>query len=152
MALIDASYTEGCKARELWKDRLRRYRYHANRIIWGAGGFRHLVERLRSRSRRVIHKLSTTLGVEVPEIANNIAGRQLLAAESYRAKPYSGRVCLFRAELRPEFFGADQDLGWGRYLSDLQIEEVPGDHGTITTGMNLKILARKLAAALPAVG
>jgi hypothetical protein len=30
----------------------------------------------------------------------------------------------------------------------LWIEEVPGDHGTINTGTNLKILARKLAGFL----
>jgi hypothetical protein len=96
----------------------------------------------------MIHRVSTTVGVELPRIASDIAGRQLLAAENYRAKPYPGRVYLFKAESRPEFFGADPDLGWGKVLSDLRIEQVPGDHGTINTGTNLKILARKLAEFL----
>jgi thioesterase domain-containing protein/acyl carrier protein len=151
VALIDAAYLEGSKAQESWKDRIRRYRYHLNRIVYGAAGVRHLLERLRSRSFRVMHKVSTTLGVEVPKIASDIAGRQLLAAESYRAKPYPGRVYLFRAESRPEFFDASRDLGWGGFLSELRIEDVPGDHGTINTGMNLKILVRKLTAAIAAV-
>jgi hypothetical protein len=102
---------------------------------------------LRSSSARVMHKASTTLGVELPKMARDISGRQLLAAENYRARPYPGRVYLFKAESRPEFFD-DPDLGWGKILSDLWIEDVPGDHGTINTGMNLKILARKLGAFL----
>jgi thioesterase domain-containing protein len=84
----------------------------------------------------------------MPKIARDIVGRQHLAAESYRAKPYAGPVYLFRAESRPEFFGDDPDLGWGGVLSDLRIQDVPGDHGTINSGVNLKILARKLAAFL----
>jgi amino acid adenylation domain-containing protein len=151
VALIDAAYLEGCKALEPWSERIRRYRYHLKHVVYGAAGLRHLLDRLRSRSFRVIHRLSTTLGVEVPKIASDISGRQLLAAESYRAKPYAGRVCLFKAESRPEFFGADPDLGWGGFLSGLRIEDVPGDHGTINTGMNLKVLARKLQAALSTV-
>jgi len=151
VALIDTAYLEGCKALEPWKDRIRRYRYHVNEIVSGAGGLRHLADRLRSRSARVIHKVSTTLGVEVPKMASDVRGRQLLAAESYRAKPYAGPVWLFKAESRPEFFGGDQELGWGKVLSDLRIEDVPGDHGTINTGPNLKILARKLTAALAAI-
>jgi thioesterase domain-containing protein len=150
VVLIDSDYLAASKALESWKDRIRRYRYHVNQIVHGAG-LRHLVGRLRSRSFRVIHKVSTTLGVEVPRMASDVAGRQLLAAESYRAKPYSGPVYVFKAESRPEFFGNDPELGWGEILSDLRIEEIPGDHGSINTGMNLKILARKLAAALPTV-
>jgi amino acid adenylation domain-containing protein len=148
VALIDSDYVAGCKDLEPWKDRIRRYQYHLHQITHGAKGLGHLVERLRAYSFRMIHRVSTTVGVELPRIASDIAGRQLLAAENYRAKPYPGRVYLFKAESRPEFFGADPDLGWGKVLSDLRIEQVPGDHGTINTGTNLKILARKLAEFL----
>lgn len=148
VALIDSDYVVGCKAHERWKDRIRRYQHHLHQIAHGAKGLGHLVERLRAYSFRLIHRASTTIGVEIPRMASDIVGRQLLAGENYRPKPYSGRVYLFKAESRPEFFGADPDLGWGEILSDLQIEGIPGDHGTINTGMNLKILARKLAALL----
>ena len=148
VALIDSDYVAGCKALEPWKDRIRRYRYHLHQIAHGAKGLGHLVERLRAYSFRMLHRVSSTIGVEIPKIASNIAGRQLPAGENYCAKPYPGRVHLFKAESRPEFFGADPDLGWGKILSDLRIEEVTGDHLTINTGTNLKILALKLAAAL----
>lgn len=145
VALIDTTYLAGWKALEPWKDRIRRYRFHLRQIARGAKGLGHLAERLRSSSYRAMHKVSTTLGVGLPKIASDIAGRQLLVGENYRAKPYPGRVYLFRADSRPEFFGADPALGWGKVLSDLRIEDVPGDHGTINTGLNLKILAQKLA-------
>ena len=148
VALIDSSYLAGSKAQEPWRDRLRRYRHHVDQIAHGAKGLGSLVERMRWHSLRLIHRVSTNIGVEPPKIANDISRRQLLAGENYRAKPYPGRVYVFKAESRPEFFGADPDLGWGKVLSDLWIEEVPGDHGTINTGTNLKVLARKLAAAL----
>ncbi|HTW63743.1 MAG TPA: condensation domain-containing protein [Bryobacteraceae bacterium] len=147
VVLIDAGYLAGCKAQEPWRDRIRRYRYHLNEIVHGSAGFRHLGHRMRSLYFRVMHRASTSLGVEGPHLASDIGGRQLLAAETYRAKPYAGPVWLFQAEIRPEFF-ADPKMGWGKILSNLRIEAVPGDHGTINTGLNLKILARKLVAAL----
>ena len=147
VALVDTTYLSGSKATESWSERIRRYRFHLNRIASGAGGIAHLVSRLRSRSFRMMHKVSITLGVDRPKIASDIFGRQLLAGENYRAKPYPGRVYLLKAESRPEFFDSPH-LGWANILSNLQIDEVPGDHGTINTGMNLRILARKLAAFL----
>ncbi len=148
VVLIDAPYVAGCKAREPWRDRIHRYRYHVKKIAGGVEGIRHLANRIRSFFVRVIHRVSTDLGVEVSKIASDIAGRQLLAGENYRATPYPGRVCLFKAASQVAFFGSDSRLGWGDILSDLRIEEIPGDHGTINTGVNLKILARKLNAAL----
>ena len=141
LVLIDSDYLAGCKALEPWNDRLRRYRFHVRKILHESGGVAHLTDRMRSYFVRKVHKV-------VPQIASDIRGRQLLAAENYRAKPYPGRVHLFKAETRPEFFATDAALGWGEILSDLRIEDVPGDHGTITTGLNVKILARKLQAAL----
>jgi thioesterase domain-containing protein len=147
VVLIDASYLAGLKAMEPWAERLRRYRYHVNEIVRGTG-LRHLTERLRCRLFRTIHRASTSIGVGMPSIASDISGRQLLAAESYRAKPYPGPVCLFKAESRSEFFDVDPEKGWGGILTNLRIEEVPGDHGTMNTGTNMKVLVRKLRVVL----
>lgn len=150
VVMIDTSYLTGLKAGESWKDQLRRYRYHLDRAVRSAAGVRHLAERLRSRFFRLIHKVSTSVGVEMPRIASDVFGRQLLAAENYRAKRYSGPVWLFKAETRPEFLSGGAGLGWGQILPNLRVEDVPGDHGTINTGVNSKILARKLMAVLEA--
>lgn len=148
VALLDAHYPAGSKAREAWKDRIRRYRFHVNQVVHGARGLYHLVERLQARSSRVIHKVSTTIGIDVPKTGSDIFGRQFLASESYRAKPYPGSVILFKAESRPEFFGDDPALGWGKILPHLRIEALPGDHETITGVMSLKTVAQKLAGIL----
>ena len=71
-----------------------------------------------------------------------------MAAESYRIKSYNGRVHLFRAETQNEFLAGGKELGWSGVLSNLVVEEVPGNHGTINTGANLKILARKVRECL----
>lgn len=148
VALIDSDYIAACKAREPWKDRIRRYRYHIREAAHGIHGLGHLMERFRTSFFRMIHRVSTTVGVAVPKIASDIVGRQQFAGENYRAKPYPGTIHLFKAESRPAFFGDDPDLGWRDIISDLRIESIPGDHGSINTGMNQKILARKLAALL----
>ncbi len=75
--------------------------------------------------------------------------RHHLAADCYRAKPYPGRVYLFRAEEREELFRADPKLGWGKILSDLRIQDVPSaDHDNIARGGNLRTVAQKLTIAL----
>jgi len=147
LVLLDTSNLANCKALEPRKVRMQRYMYHVNQIVHGAKGLAYLKDRLRFRSFRMIHRVSTTLNVALPKIASDIISRQLLAGENYRAKRYPRPVYLLKAELRPEFFD-DPALGWGGILTDLRIEEVPGDHGTMNTGKNLKILAHKLTGFL----
>ena len=147
VVMIDSSNLTGCKIGESWKDRVRRYKYHLNRIARGAGGVYHLADRLRSLCYRTIHRVSTALAMATPGIAGETARLQLVAGENYRPRPYSGTVYLLKAESRPEFFDKP-DLGWGEVIKDLRIENVPGDHLTVRSGANLKILAEKLARFL----
>ena len=148
VVMIDSNNVAGSKALEPWRDRIRRYRYHVDWIINRAGGLAHLRQGLQRRLFRVMHKVSTSVGAGTSSMASDIAGRQLLAAENWQAKSYPGRVWLFKAESGSGFFASDPGLGWSKHLSDLRLEAVPGDHGTINTGANLKILAQKLTAAL----
>jgi amino acid adenylation domain-containing protein len=147
VVLIDASYPAGCRQNEPWSQRFRRYRYLWDQVTNG-GGWTYLAQRLEYGFTRIAHKATSTVGVALPSDASNVAGVQGLAAESYRLKSYHGRVHLFRAESQLEFLAGGEDLGWARVLSDLVIEDVPGDHGTINTGSNLKILAHKLRECL----
>jgi thioesterase domain-containing protein len=145
--LIDSYYAAGCRAHEPWPQRIRRYHYHWKRITNG-GGLSHLLQRARYGVARAAHKTSATLGVAIPTSADDVSSLQQLASESYRLKSYHGPVHLFRAEQGQEFFTGGPALGWSGVLSDLVIEEVPGDHGTMNTGMNLKVLAGKVRACL----
>ena len=144
VAMIDAHYVPGCKAVESIKARMHRYLYHLNQSFCGPHGLSYLVDRFRSSFLRRIRNVSASLGVELKNTATDVVGRQMLAAERYHPKPYSGRIHMFRAQSRIELLD-DETMGWGKILLDMEIAEVPGDHGTINTGDNVKILAGKLA-------
>ncbi len=144
VVLIDAAYLAGCKAGEQFPDRLRRYGFHLKKIAFGPDRVVHLRRRLKERYMRTAYRTSSAVGVPAPNLAKSIVDRQKVAAEEYRAEPYGGRVYLFKAELENEFFNGGPELGWKGILTDLVIQRVPGDHGTINTGNNLKILSKKL--------
>jgi len=145
--LIDASYPAGCRANEPLEQRLQRYRFLWNRVV-NRGGWSHFLERLRYGSARIAHRASSTVGIPFPSSQGDVSNLQQLASESYRIKSYRGAVHLFRAESQPEFLTGGVDLGWSGVLSNLAIDHVPGDHGTMNTGINLKILARKIQQCL----
>ncbi len=140
VVLIDAAYPVGCKQHESWPQKIQRYRYVLRQGV--------LLQRVKQGLTRATLQASSAVGVALPSGARDVEAVQNLAAESYRIKSYSGRVYLFRAESQVEFLDGGISLGWSRALSDLVVDEVPGDHGTINTGDNLKILARKLKAWL----
>jgi thioesterase domain-containing protein len=145
--LIDASYPAGCRASESWPQRIARFR-QLWRTVSNGGGLSHLLNRVKYGSARIAHRASSTVGVALPNVGSEAGSVQELAAESYRIKAYKGLVQLFRAETQPDFLGGGESLGWSGVLSTLAIDEVPGDHGTINTGMNLKVLARKVGDCL----
>ena len=145
--LIDTAYPAGCLTGESWPHRVRRYRYNWNQVA-GAKGLSHVVDRVKHRFARMARTASFAVGVPLPHSLNDVYNVQGRAEESYRIKSHKGRVYLFRAESQPEFFHGGLSLGWSGALSDLVVEEVPGDHGTIHSGNNLKIMARKLQECL----
>jgi amino acid adenylation domain-containing protein len=49
----------------------------------------------------------------------------------YVPEYFDGRVTLFRAHTRPLYHSLSPDLGWSRYVQDLDVHGVPGDHNTI---------------------
>jgi len=148
VVLIDAEYPAGCKAAETWEERLRRYLYHLRRVAVGPDRLGHMVDRLKERWVRTAYRYASVAGTAVPNLSKSIVDRQRIAADLYRARPYRGRVYLFKAESEMDFFGGGPELGWKGILSDLVIFLVPGDHGTINTGNNLTILAQQLASWL----
>jgi aspartate racemase len=147
VALIDTGYPAGCRAIEPWDQRIHRFRNVWDHATKG-GGWPYLQERVKHGFARMAHRASSRVGVPLVGNPSDISKMQLLAAESYRIKSYKGRVHLFRAESQREFLTGGASLGWSGVLSGLAIEHVPGDHGSMNTGMNLKILARKLSECL----
>jgi amino acid adenylation domain-containing protein len=148
VVLIDAAYPAGCHQNESWSQKIQRYRYHWRELAKG-GGLAHILSRMRHGAARLAHRATTTVGVSLTANGvRDVGDLQGIASDIYRIKSYNGRVHLFRAESQIEFLGGGEDLGWAGVLSNLVVEAVPGDHGTINTGTNLKILARKLKQCL----
>ncbi len=149
VVLIDSAYPAGCRQNEAWSQRILRYRNLLERVTNG-GGLPHLLARVKYGLTRVTHRARSTVGVPLPSGDRNVSDLQGMAAESYRLKSYHGRVYLFRAESQNQFLTGGPGLGWSGVLSNLVVAEVPGDHGTINTGSNLKILARHLQECVQA--
>jgi amino acid adenylation domain-containing protein len=150
VVLIDAAYPAGVRASEPWAERIRRYRYFLRQVTNG-GGWSHFCGRVKFAFARIAHRASSKAGVSIANNgAKDVSTMQGLAYESYRLKSYNGRVHLFRAESRYEFLTGGADLGWSGVLSNLVVDEVPGDHTSINTGANLKVLARKVRECLRA--
>jgi len=148
VVLIDTDNLAASKANEQLGDRMRRYRYQVRETLSGRRGLDYLRDRLREQYLRTVYRTATLMGVRPPKSATSISDMQQHASEEYRARPYAGRVYLFKAESRPEFFDGGPALGWEGILSDLVVLEVPGDHNTINVGNNLKILAEELTRCL----
>ncbi len=148
VVLIDAGYPAGCKEKEQFQERLRRYTYHLGIFTFGPNRLHHLRSRLKIRSFRTAYRAASIVGAPSPTLAKTIVDKQQIASDNYRARPYPGRVYLFKAESGSQFLNGGPELGWKGILSDLVIHQVPGDHGTINTGNNLKILAQQLATWL----
>ncbi len=71
------------------------------------------------------------------------------AIDVYVARPYHGRIALFRATKQPAGYLPDPSLGWQRVaLGGLEVVEVPGYHGAIVYEPRVAPLARKLKELL----
>jgi thioesterase domain-containing protein len=71
------------------------------------------------------------------------------AWRAYQARPYPGRVTLFRAEERPSGDPPTADMGWARLaLGGVDIIAVPGDHLSMMHEPHVAILAQKLAQCI----
>ncbi len=70
--------------------------------------------------------------------------------KGYVPRVYPGRVTLFRARARDLFTPAcEADLGWGTVAGEgVEIEMIPGNHGTLFDPPHVQIFAERLRACL----
>ena len=121
-----------------------------------------LFEVLRSNSRwstlarnikqiqlRFQERLARRLNHAVPVQLLTLQGSQGFAAENYIGKTYKGSITLFRSGTRPKYDPWSYALGWDKLVGkQVEIHEVPGDHLSIYSGINIAVLATKLKACL----
>jgi thioesterase domain-containing protein len=84
------------------------------------------------------------------------------AVASYQARPWSGRVELFRPPLNQAYkVSGDRyineayefqlsDNGWGGYAGELVVHEVPGTHDSMVLEPNVRVLAARIVEVLAA--
>jgi amino acid adenylation domain-containing protein len=73
-----------------------------------------------------------------------------LATKNYQPKSYAGRVLLFRADEYRTWKYWDPTLGWGDYVTHLEVLEIPGRHESAVffTGPFAVSTAKKMAASI----
>lgn len=73
-----------------------------------------------------------------------------LATKNYQPKKYEGRVLLFRANEYQTWKYWDPTLGWGDYVPNLEVLEIPGRHESAVffTGPYAVSTAQKMAIAI----
>ncbi len=77
------------------------------------------------------------------------ANRSLEMLDQYQPGPYTGRVSVLRAQVRPLVHQALPDLGWGRVVSGpIDVRELAGHHGNQFSEANIQQLATALSEAL----
>lgn len=107
-------------------------------------------KRIRIRVRNVKKAFRKKLGLDpLPRAIKRVQSSGRSAAEAYVAKPYDGKVMLFRATLQRKGIYPDPSLGWDKFaLGGLEILDVPGYHGAIVREPRVRILAQKLTECL----
>jgi thioesterase domain-containing protein len=76
-----------------------------------------------------------------------LTDRYVRTAARYRVRPYPGRLSVFRA--RDATPGWPGDRGWEQVAAGgLVVEEVPGDHNSLTQEPHVQVLGARLEAAL----
>ncbi len=71
------------------------------------------------------------------------------AQRAYRLRPYAGRLALLWAQGEPMLHEDDPTRGWGRYVRQIDIASIPGDHmsSVLVHGEHIgAIIRRKLSA------
>ena len=109
----------------------------------------YLREKLSLRARTWIYTAATLLGFRsVPSFMKNTFYVSRAAAMNYRARPWPGRVTVFRASIQRDT-RLPRDLGWTRLAEGgVEVCELPGDHDSIFQEPNIRIFAEELRARL----
>lgn len=98
---------------------------------------RYVLRRLRAAKRRLP-------GYSAESFDELVEVRQLL--QNYQPRTYSGHILLFKArDFSPLFDTVPPEKGWLDYSQDqLEVCTIPGDHASILSEPNVKLIAEKL--------
>lgn len=85
---------------------------------------------------------------QLPPQFSKVVHAHSQAVRSYTPQHYPGHVTIFRAASQELFNSHFRDLGWGRLADSVSVYRIPGAHGTLIAEPHVRILAKRLSAAL----
>jgi amino acid adenylation domain-containing protein len=100
--------------------------------------------------RKARKKIKRTIaGVSLPAPVKNVRRACYMAEVSYHPEPYPGQVTLFLPSQKSLRSWDDPQGGWGAVaLGGVEVQHVPGDHGSIVDEPNVRLLAEPLLVCL----
>ncbi|MFZ5829498.1 MAG: thioesterase domain-containing protein, partial [Planctomycetota bacterium] len=118
---------------------------------WAGGAGRKLrrVYRYLSSAGRAKLELDDLFDVRrIPSQNRELMTAVFAALRDYQPRPYRGKLVLLRAETRSLLGGSAPDLGWRRWVADLEIRPIRGNHESILHPPHVGELARQLRELL----
>ena len=121
--------------------RVQRLQRNTNDLDWRSR-LSYFAEKARTRAIRFTCKAAGALHIRsLPSFFKSAWDINLVAIENYVAKPFNGRLTLFRAT-QQEFPGGPRDLGWSSlFQQGVDIHEIEGDHERLFLEPNINTLA-----------
>lgn len=132
--------------------------FHARSVIRGSSRLSHIRDQISvkiddviARARGIIYATLTAWGRPIPKFLERAYDVNLFAARRYQARPYPGRITLFRASSAQD--SVDErygyELGWKPLAgAGVEVHEIPGTHRDIMREPNVGLLARHVTACL----
>ena len=66
------------------------------------------------------------------------------AAAGYQPRLYHQKAVLFKASERPQYEVEDPYLGWGQFVNNMEVHDLPGDHNQLLRAENAFRIARAI--------
>lgn len=136
-----------------WKRSVSRYQLKWNlmefefaylRKLSAKQAWNHIAERIRKKAAKIAAGLSGKAANAQPKKQDPF-DVLYAAGERFSPKGFATKVVLVRSEKKSFGFAKDPTMGWGSFFgSNLQIEEVPGNHFSIYQAPNAQILAEHI--------
>ena len=141
--------------------RARKAIVHARRLVFGPDRFGYFEDYIVGRIRRqvvasVFRRLLARYQRDrrpLPKVLRRANEINWFAAQDYVARPYPGRIAMFRAinGIASDDPRYGEALGWQNLAAGgVEVHEVPGTHRALLQEPNVRILAREIDACLAA--
>lgn len=127
-------------------ERLGNFRSNIRELLFGSDRWNYLKRKIQMRVSAALFTIARALGRPLPQRFGTIEDVNRFAAAHYSPKLYNGRLTVFRAA--PDRASMDSQLGWGRVATEVEVNEITGDHNEITNEPHVRVLAAKLARSL----